>query len=64
MNLARIDIEQWMRIAQDTKKEFHFSKSSQQWYWINRDEEDGFHGPFMFFDAALYDAVKPYLETV
>lgn len=57
-------IEEYMRIAQDTKKDFSFAKSIGKWYWFNRGyQHTDSHGPFDTFFEALVDAVEPYLET-
>jgi len=60
-----IQINEWMRISKDTKKEFHLMKGTG-WYWSDRNEIDNilaWHGPFEEFTACLYDAVEPYLEN-
>tara|TARA_R110000851_G_scaffold313482_1_gene475125 strand:- start:300 stop:488 length:189 start_codon:yes stop_codon:yes gene_type:complete len=56
------NLESYMRIAQDTKKEFVYSKCEGCWSLHDRDSEDELHGSFAKFYSALYDAVEPYLE--
>ena len=57
-------LERWMKIAQDTKKEFVHSKSEGVWYWYNRG--DNYYTdrsePFSTYFEALSDAINPYLE--
>lgn len=54
------DLERWMRIAEDTKKEIAFNKAIGTWSWSNRGDLAS-HGPFKTYAGALYDAVEPYL---
>jgi len=59
------DVERWMQIAQDIKKEFVYNRATGAWAWVDRDEKDNldaYHFGFPTFLAALEDAVEPYLE--
>jgi hypothetical protein len=60
------DLERYMRLAQDTKKEFSFNKSDGKWYWFNQSFQGGETGwqsePFDSFWECLLDAVAPYLS--
>lgn len=57
-------LEEMMRIAQDTKKRFSYSKSTGTWTWYSDPEEaiDCCYEPFATFLAALEDAVEPYID--
>ncbi len=59
------EVEDMMRVAEDTKKHFAYHKDQGAWHWVCRDEQDNldaYHGPFATFIAALEDAVEPYLK--
>lgn len=55
------NLESYMRIAQDTKKEFVYSKCEGYWYWHSRGSDTELSEPFEKFYDALSDAVEPYL---
>jgi len=54
-------LEEMARMANETKKEFTFHKSSGLWYWYNRGDEETLNGPFKTYLEVLADAVKPYI---
>ena len=54
-------LEDLMRIAKDTKKEFHYCRFRSKWLWSERGEED-LIGTFDTFFECLCDAVELYLE--
>lgn len=61
---SELEVDYWARIAQDTKKEFHYSKDLGKWYWSDRttaENPDEWQGPFDHFLECLRDAVEPYL---
>lgn len=55
------DLEQYMIIAKDTKKEFAYHRHEGKWYWYNRGDEENQQGPFNTFSEALADAIEPYV---
>jgi hypothetical protein len=61
---AALSIGRWMEIAQDVKKEFHYSKCDGLWRWSDRheDEYENFSEPFPNFLDCVRDAIEPYLE--
>ena len=68
------ELEQYMQISQDIKKEFYYSKCEGCWYWRDRGDEEyselqaenskgHISPPFTTFFDALSDAVEPYLAA-
>lgn len=57
-------LERYMQVAQDTKKEFVYSKSEGYWYWHDRGTETELSEPFTTYWNALCDAVSPYIFGV
>lgn len=55
-------IERLELIAQDTRKEFEYDKSTGLWAWLDRNREYDKHGGFKTRLAALMDAVEPYTD--
>lgn len=56
------NLESYMRIAQDNKKEFVYSECEGYWYWHDRGSDTELSEPFESFYSALSDAVETYLE--
>lgn len=60
------ELEERMRVAQDTRKHFTFHKSRCRWFWCDRNDierwPDAYTGPFKTFWEALVDATAPYVE--
>jgi hypothetical protein len=57
------DLNRYMQIAQDTKKEFHYNKDNEAWFWNEGYSfEAVYYGPFAEFHEALLDAIGPYLQ--
>ena len=64
--MTKIDtaqVERYMQIVQDLKKELHYFKSSGEWSWVDRGETDPVNmvGPFKTWLDAVYDIVEPYV---
>ena len=60
MDLTQLN--SWMILAKDIKKEFHYNKSEGKWYWSDRGVDmTDWYGPFDMFDHCLFDVVEPYL---
>ena len=56
-------VNEMMKVAQDTKKVLVYLKDADAWYWHNRDEEAIVPDTaFSEFTGALADAVQPYME--
>jgi hypothetical protein len=59
-------IEKLWRIADNIKKDFRYAKSTDSWWWFDRDKPndgDARHGPFPTIVAALIDATEPYVNN-
>ena len=64
LHISQDEIEQYMRISQDIKKEFYYSKCEGTWHWYDRgneEYEEQQSPPFKTFFDALSDAVEPYI---
>jgi hypothetical protein len=62
----RLSLERKMRIFHDIKKTAGYDKSTGKWHWYDKGSEgDGpvFAGPFDTFEAAVDDAIEPYVEN-
>ena len=57
-----VDLEQMMRVFQDTKKEMHFNKFTGKWSWSDRGEET-LYGECDWFLEMVQDAVEPYMQS-
>lgn len=56
------NLERFMQIAKDIRKEFHFVKATGRWVWTDRDERpEPDSRSFDSFWKALCDAVEPYI---
>lgn len=55
-------IENFMRIAKDTKKVFVYNKSDGLWYWHDKDSPETLYAPNDTFLDCLVDAVSPYIS--
>lgn len=54
------ELEEYMKIVQDLKKEISYNKSEGKWYWCDRGETE-YYGPFSTFLETVSDIVEPYL---
>ena len=55
------NLERYMQICMEVKKEFSFCKTTQKWFWNDKGEEDRY-GPFDTYWEALLDVVEPYIQ--
>lgn len=58
------DLEQWERIAADTKKTIGFNNHSGLWFWHDRSDtaEEAYHTGYQTRVEALLGAIGPYLN--
>lgn len=56
------ELERYMQISEDLKKEIFYNKHTGKWSWRDRGCKES-HGEFATFFDALCDVVSPYLEN-
>jgi hypothetical protein len=56
------ELERYMKISEDLKKEIFYNKHTNKWSWRDRGCKESF-GEFATFFDALCDVVSPYLEN-
>lgn len=64
MQINSNQLERIFNVFYDIRKILSYNKSTGQWAWVDRDEQDNleaYHNGFKTAFEAMQDAVEPYL---